>query len=166
MFLKFKPNDVLLWWGQAENLQKLKQTYPSNQFVMVLGDHYYLDCGRGNKYGSNSWCDPYKNWWYIYNFEPTDYLNDGSIIGGQVAAWSEMFTEHVLHSIIWPRIASLTDRYWSPKQAVDLTALTSRLTAFKETLIDMGIPASPIADGYCEITNKEKSYIFKNCYQY
>lgn len=49
---------------------------------MVVGDAYYLDCGRGNKYGANSWCDPFKTWWYIYQFEPEDHLNDGSVLGG------------------------------------------------------------------------------------
>ena len=87
---------------------------------MILADHYYLDCGRGNKYGHDTWCEPYKNWLYIYQFEPTEFLDDGSVIGGQVAAWSEMFNEKIIDSAIWPRIVSLSDRYWSPKVATDL----------------------------------------------
>jgi hexosaminidase len=61
------------------------------KFVLAPSDYYYVDCGVGNKYGgSPSWCDPYKSWWIIYDLEPTDYLNDGSIIGGELAAWSEL----------------------------------------------------------------------------
>lgn len=79
---------------------------------MVVGDAYYLDCGRGNKYGANSWCDPFKTWWYIYEFEPTDHINDGSVLGGQVAQWAEQINDSILHAMIWPRAAVLTDKLW------------------------------------------------------
>lgn len=79
---------------------------------MVLGDHYYLDCGRGNKYGLNAGCDPFKTWLFISQFEPTDYMNDGSILGGQVAAWSELFCPDIIHGNLWPRAAVLADKYW------------------------------------------------------
>lgn len=52
-----------------------------------------MDCGYGNKYGGNSWCDPYKTWWTIYSFEPSTYVSDDSVLGGEVTAFSEMFGE-------------------------------------------------------------------------
>eukprot|EP00347_Sterkiella_histriomuscorum_P013570 403364209 len=155
LYLKHNPDDVLLWWGQSKNLDQLKATYPQNKFVMVVGDAYYLDCGRGNKYGANSWCDPFKTWWYIYQFEPTDYLNDGSVIGGQVASWSEQISDYNLLATIWPRAAAMVDKMWGPKVPLDLQSLAARLIAFNQQLNNFGIPSSPITDGYCEQNNAQ-----------
>ena len=62
-YMRYKPNDILVYWGLASNITTLKETYPENKFVMAPGDYYYLDCGLGNKYGAYSWCDPFKTWW-------------------------------------------------------------------------------------------------------
>lgn len=62
-YMKYKADDVLMYWGAASSIKQLKETYPNNSFVLAAGDHYYLDCGYGNKYGAGSWCDPFKTWW-------------------------------------------------------------------------------------------------------
>lgn len=93
---------------------------------MVLADHYYLDCGRGNKYGGDSWCEPFKTWLYVYNFEPEDLTQDGSILGSEVAVWSEMITNSNVHSVIWTRAAALTDRLWSPKVEINPIDVSNR----------------------------------------
>lgn len=109
----------------------------------------------GNKYGWLTHCEPFKNWWTIYSLEPTDHIpeEDGSVLGGEVSAWSELFTEFNIHAKVWPRAASLAERYWSPKPTgkVDLVGLQQRLNALNQVLMQQGIPSSPITGRYCEI---------------
>ncbi|CDW77979.1 glycosyl hydrolase family catalytic domain containing protein [Stylonychia lemnae] len=152
-FLDFKPNDILLYWGQSSNIGNLSQIYPNNKFVLLPGDHYYLDCGRANKYGGTTWCEPFKSWWSIYQFEPEDYLTKDRVYGGEVAAWSEKFNDLNIHSAIWPRALALADKLWGQKVPTDLQRLTTRLHLFEKQLESQGIPFTPITDGYCEASN-------------
>jgi len=80
----------------------------------------------GNKYGGNSWCDPFHTFWNIYEFEPSTYLNDSSVLGGTVAAWSELFSDLNIHTRIWPRAAAMADKLWSDVTKVDLVAIVNR----------------------------------------
>jgi len=64
-----------VFWGTSGEIAEMNATYPNQSFVFATGDYYYMDCGFGNKYGNNAWCDPFKTWWRIYQFEPSDYIN-------------------------------------------------------------------------------------------
>ena len=103
---------MLVYWGLSKDIKKLKTIYPNNKYVIASEDYYYLDCGMANKYGWISHCDPYKTWWTIYSLEPTDYIDDTSVLGGEVSGWSELFTEFNINAKVWPRAASLADKYW------------------------------------------------------
>lgn len=105
----------------------------------------------GNKYGGNSWCDPFHTFWNIYEFEPSTYLNDSSVLGGTVAAWSELFSDLNIHTRIWPRAAAMADKLWSDVTKVDLVAIVNRQDAFATLLNSKGIPTTPITGRYCEI---------------
>ena len=89
-YLKYKAGDIIMIWDEEVGIKKAMEIYKDNPKVFALSDRYYLDCGRGNKYGDRSWCDPYKTWWKIYSFEPTKHTNDSTVLGGEVLAWSEM----------------------------------------------------------------------------
>ena len=65
-YMRYKVNDILMYWGSSNNIGTFKNTYPQNDIVFALADYYYLDCGYGNKYGENTFCDPFKTWWTIY----------------------------------------------------------------------------------------------------
>lgn len=104
----------------------MKKTYPNQKYVLAPYDYYYLDCGYGNKYGGNSWCDPFHTFWGIYSFEPSDYITGDAVLGGEVAAWSEMFRDHNIHTRIWPRASAMSDKLWGPLVDTDLVALSKR----------------------------------------
>ncbi len=97
---------------------------------MAPGDYYYMDCGFGNKYGSNSWCDPFKTWWNIYQFEPTDLYNSTNVIGASLASWSELNGDENIHAKTWPRASAMTDKVWGPKVELDLVKVMQRQIKF------------------------------------
>ena len=135
LYQKLREDDVLVYWGLSKDIGLMKKTYPKNKIVMSAKDFYYMDCGLSNKYGSITHCDPYKSYWTIYSFEPSDYVNDGTVLGSELAGWSELFTDAILHSRLWLRAAALPDRLWGPKPStVDVAALVNRLNAFGEKL--------------------------------
>jgi hexosaminidase len=152
-YMKYKESDILQYWGSSTNIHTLKSTYPNNFFVLSPVDYYYLDCGYGNKYGGNSWCDPMKTFWQIYQFEPSDYLTDSSVLGGEGTAWSELFNEHNIHSRLWPRAAAIGDKLWSDKVPTNLVEIKNRLDGFADYLNGKGIATSPITCRYCEIND-------------
>jgi len=110
--MTYKPDDILMYWGQSANIWAFKDTYPTNGIVFALANYYYLDCGFGNKYGEKTFCDPFKTWWTLYEFEPTDYIDDGSVLGGEAPIWGELNSDLCVNPKIWPRAAALADKYW------------------------------------------------------
>lgn len=117
---------------------------------MAPVDYYYLDCSFGNEYGGESWCDPMKTWWRIYQFEPSDYLNDTAMLGSEVPVWSEIMSDQSVHAKIWPRAAGMADKLWAPKQPFDLVPVAQRQIHLTEYLRARGTPASPISGSWCE----------------
>lgn len=47
--------------------------YPKSQFILSNYLPLYLDCGFGNYFGNNAWCNPASTWRSIYYWEPTNY---------------------------------------------------------------------------------------------
>ena len=151
--MSYTPGDILMYWGPSDGISQLKTLYPQNKYIFSPGDYYYTDCGSGNKYGSTTWCEPYKTFWTIYQFEPSKYLNDGSVLGSEVVAFSENADDLNIHGRLWPRSAAMPDKLWSPLVATDLKAISARQTAFGNYLAQRGIPRSPITEGWCELTD-------------
>ena len=73
-----------------------------NGYRMIFSnyDKLYLDCGFSAWVGEgNNWCNPYKGWQMIYEFDPdavvtrrgfelTDEIKD-LLLGGETAIWTE-----------------------------------------------------------------------------
>ena len=109
-----------------------------------------MDCGFGNKYGGNAWCDPFKSWWKIYSFEPTNHISDNSVIGSEIAVWSELNGDINLHVKLWPRGAAMADKLWDNNVPINLVAITQRQVRFSDYLNDRGISTSPVTGRWCE----------------
>lgn len=149
--MRYKDNDVLVYWGVSADIKTLKSTYPKQYYVLAPKDYDYLDCGMGNKYGEKTHCDPFKTWLRIYSFEPTDYVQGTQVLGGELAMWSEISGDLNIHAKTWPRSAALGEKYWSDNVDLDLVKLVDRMNGFTKSLTDRGIPSSPITGYYCEI---------------
>jgi hexosaminidase len=144
-YQEYRDDDVLVYWGESKNITDLPTIYPKQKYVMAPGDYYYMDCGFGNKYGENAWCDPFKTFLTIYSFEPTDYINGTSVLGAEIATWSELNGDQNLHAKTWPRGAAMADKIWSQKpSSIDLVGVSQRQTVFANYLNARGIPTSSV----------------------
>jgi len=83
------PNDVVQFWHDSASgmlEQYLSETPASNTAIVSAYNSYYLDCGTGNEFGDDSWCDPFKTWRAIFFNDPIANITDPShikrVIGG------------------------------------------------------------------------------------
>jgi hexosaminidase len=53
--------------------------------------------------------------------------------------WDEYTTEETVDSRIWPRMAAIAERFWSPKEVKDVTSMYARLSAITRLLEFTGI---------------------------
>jgi hexosaminidase len=81
------PDDIVQFWHKGDSGllgQYLKETPYSNRAILSAYTSYYLDCGTGNEFGQNSWCDPYKTWRTIYFNNFLDGVNQTAIDIGRI----------------------------------------------------------------------------------
>lgn len=94
------------------------------------------------------------NGYYIDLMYPTrdHYLNDpippGStlseaerklILGGEATMWSEWTSNETIDSRIWPRMAAIAERFWSPSEVRDVDDMYRRLSLVSVRLEDVGL---------------------------
>lgn len=155
LFLEFEESDIIQYWGDASSLPETMETYPTNRFVLSNYDALYFDCGYGNYFGANSWCDPYHTWLQIYQWEPTTLVEEkywGNIIGAEACQWQELNNNYTIMDRVFPRVAALAERTWSPLNNPynDTLSVFERLQAWRNRVADRGIPSMPLSAGYCE----------------
>jgi hexosaminidase len=94
------------------------------------------------------------NGYYIDLIEPTwrHYLNDPIpenttmtpeeqklILGGEATMWSEWVSPETIDSRIWPRMAAIAERFWSPREVKDVDDMYRRLARVSAQLEDVGL---------------------------
>jgi len=156
--VKYTVGDVLQYWGESKNMNRMYEIFPMNKFILSPNDFFYLDCGYENPYGANSWCGDYRTWTKMYSFEPTNYkIPESKILGAEACAWAELINEDNIENKLWPRVVAMAAVMWEPKRTgiADLPKLVSTLTEFNKKLNSMGIRTSPITGHYCELKPHE-----------
>lgn len=154
-FLNFEPSDILQYWGDGPTIDELTSTYPHNRYILSNYDALYFDCGYGNYFGANSWCDPYHTWLDIYTWEPTQLVQPqyyNNIIGAEAAQWQELNNDYTVLNRIFPRVGALGERTWSPLNNIYNNSLSvfERLEAWRVRTEMRGVPSQPLTAGYCE----------------
>ncbi|EOY10640.1 Beta-hexosaminidase 2 [Theobroma cacao] len=169
----FLPREytILQTWNNGTNNTK-KIVEAGYQAIVSSSEFYYLDCGHGDFLGNDSiydqqtaggnsgnggsWCEPFKTWQTIYNYDITYGLSEEEaklVLGGEVALWSEQADPTVLDPRIWPRTSAMAETLWSGNR--DETGnkryaeATDRLNEWRYRMVTRGIKAEPLQPLWC-----------------
>lgn len=61
------------------------------------------------------------------------------ILGGEAAMWEELATAENLDAKLWPRLAAIAERFWSPESVTDTASMYRRLTVTNHWLEWLGL---------------------------
>jgi hexosaminidase len=61
------------------------------------------------------------------------------ILGGEACMWAEHVNAETLDSRIWPRMAAVAERFWSPRETVDVDSMYERLAVVSRFLEWTGV---------------------------
>ena len=93
--------------------------------------------------------------YYLDNLEPArlHYANDplgdkskeltteqaAHVLGGEACMWSEYVSAETVDSRIWPVMAAIAERFWSPREVTDVDSMYERMEMVSRTLEWTGI---------------------------
>jgi len=94
------------------------------------------------------------HWKDFYAQEPTSfggsYEQHNLIVGGEACMWGELVDATNIIPLLWPRVAAVAERLWSPQHQNKLDEAERRFVAWRCHLVERGINAEPILHGnYC-----------------
>jgi hexosaminidase len=102
-------------------------------------------------YDSKSWYLDNLNvdWAAVYANDPCaggmpDDLCKKHVLGGHGEMWGETVDTSDLAQTVWPRLAAISERLWSPKGTTDPKAALPRIEEFRCLLNRRGIAAAPV----------------------
>jgi hexosaminidase len=122
------PKDVVVqsWRGVASLAAGAKQGYPG-----ILSAPYYLD----QIYPASQ------------HYEADPLPSDSGltpdqaalILGGEACQWAELINSDSIDSRIWPRMAAVAERFWSPREVRDVSDMYRRLDVMSVRLEELGL---------------------------
>ncbi|KAJ2708208.1 Glucosamine-6-phosphate isomerase (Glucosamine-6-phosphate deaminase) (GNPDA) (GlcN6P deaminase) [Coemansia sp. IMI 203386] len=154
------PKDTIIqtWIDENSIPSTVAKGYRS---VASPASSYYLDCGHGawlSNFDGNSWCDPFKTWMHIYNFDAFANITDPAqrklVIGAEVALWSEQSDSTVLDARLWPRASAMAETAWSGKTDASghkrtTAEVADRMHNQRFRMVGRGIGAEPMQPLWC-----------------
>ena len=118
---------VQSWRGQKSLAEAARQGYAG-----ILSAGYYLDLMQpaSRHYG----VDPMEG--ATAGLTPEE---QSRILGGEACLWSEYVTPQIIDAKIWPRMAAIAERLWSPQQTKDVDSMYVRLARVSRLLDFAGL---------------------------
>ena len=143
------PKNIVIqsWRGQASLWQAAREGYQG-----ILSAGYYLDLMYPASYHYS--VDPMKAPPIVPGHEdrpqdpkapapgtPTDLApaQQKLVLGGEATMWEEIATAENLDAKLWPRLAAVAERLWSPEAVTDLPSMYRRLEATNSWLEWLGL---------------------------
>jgi hexosaminidase len=123
------PKSIVIhsWRGQKSLGEAAQQGYRG-----LLSSGYYLDLMSPT--------------WFHYAVDPfgdgAANLSDADkqkILGGEACMWSEFVSPENVDSRIWPRMAAIAERLWSPQSVTDVNSMYQRLELISHWLDAYGL---------------------------
>ncbi len=75
---------------------------------------------------------------------------EARILGGEAAEWTEYITPEILTNRIWPRMAAIAERFWSPQEDHDVPGMYARLGWIAHLLRMQGVENGGVLQGMVE----------------
>ncbi|HXG92053.1 MAG TPA: family 20 glycosylhydrolase [Blastocatellia bacterium] len=122
------PNDIVIqsWRGQASLAEGAKKGYNG-----ILSFGYYLDYIFPAAY--HYAVDP------IAADSNLTAQETARILGGEACMWGEYVNPETIDSRIWPRLAAIAERLWSPRSVTDADDMYRRLAIVSVRLEELGL---------------------------
>jgi hexosaminidase len=125
---KDMPHNILVqsWRGQQALADAARQGVSG-----ILSNGYYLDLGYSAA--------------HHYAVDPLGVAADLTeeqkrrVLGGEACMWSEFVTPELLDTRVWPRMAAIAERFWSPQNVTDVADMYRRLDVVSRSLDWLGL---------------------------
>lgn len=95
-----------------------------------------------------------QDWEKYYNCDPHSFSDNpikrSRVMGGEAAIWTEYVDGAKLLELAWPRASAVAERLWSsPSETNNIDDARFRLDEHRCKMLERGIPANPVMNGYC-----------------
>ena len=115
--------------------------------VVANGYQVLLNVG----YNAKSWYldNLQVKWDAVYSNEPCNGVPDDLcplILGGHGEMWGESVDASDLEQTVWPRMAAIAERLWSPREYTDAGDALHRIESFRCLLNRRGISSAPVTN--------------------
>jgi len=122
------PRDIVVqsWRGQRSLADGAKRGYTG-----ILSNGYYLD-----------YLLPAAQHYLVDPISPDGGLNvdeAARVLGGEACMWGEYVGTENIDSRIWPRLAAIAERLWSPRETRDVEDMYRRLETVSVQLEEVGL---------------------------
>ena len=141
-----KSSIVHIWRSPHIGRTPAFNRYISSAQVVADGYQTLVDIG----YSPTSWYldNIGDNWAAFYANEPCLNITDADcsqyVLGGEGAMWGESVDASDFAQTVWPRLASVAERLWSPRSTNDTQSALPRIQQFRCLLNKRGIAAAPV----------------------
>lgn len=87
------------------------------------------------------------DWSKVYDYDPCDEQRDEHcklIYGGHGEMWGETVDGSDLEQTVWPRLAAIAERLWSPRNQNNVNDALPRIEQFRCRLLERGVAVAPV----------------------
>ncbi|ORZ08159.1 glycoside hydrolase superfamily [Absidia repens] len=147
------------WGGNDTSYNEQVAPEIPSDVQTVLDKHDLADNYRPSNWGGSGgdWCSPFKSWQRVYSYDPAFNLTKEqtkSVLGGEVALWSEQSDAAALDLRLWPRAAAAAEILWSGGKdengkTRDIGDAMPRMFDWRYRLVHRGIAAEPLQPLWC-----------------